>query len=151
MPAPRCCQRWVRQAYPGCHYQVRHSKCRTGSSGERQIEGLIFRGCNRINLKDYEGAVTDFDNAIKIDPKNVIAYMNRGTARGAQKKYRSALEDLDMAAKLKFDYSAVYINRALVRYVSGDKKGACKDLEKADNLNDAKAGSLIDQYCRDMK
>jgi tetratricopeptide (TPR) repeat protein len=93
--------------------------------------------------------VRDFDDAISLDPKNVIAYMNRGTAKGAMKNYTGALEDLDMAIKLKFDFSMAYVNRALVKYANHDKKGACKDLEKADALNNEKASSLLQQYCHD--
>ncbi len=44
-------------------------------------------GNTKLNLQDYEGALADFTKAIKIDPKNAMAYYSSGLAR-------TGLEDL---------------------------------------------------------
>ena len=33
-----------------------------------------------LNLSDYQGAIKDFDEAIRLEPQNAVAYFNRGTA-----------------------------------------------------------------------
>jgi tetratricopeptide (TPR) repeat protein len=51
-------------------------------------------------LKDHNGAIADFDEAIKLDPGYALAWMNRGRARQARGDYERALADFADATRL---------------------------------------------------
>ncbi len=58
-----------------------------------------MRGIVRYQLKDYQGALVDFNQAITIDPKNADAYSSQGAAHQELKDYRLALSDYNQAIK----------------------------------------------------
>jgi tetratricopeptide (TPR) repeat protein len=39
-------------------------------------EAYFFRGKAKLDMKDYQGAVSDFTKVIELDPKYVTAYIN---------------------------------------------------------------------------
>ncbi len=41
-------------------------------------EAYLSRGADKAVLKDYKGAISDYNNALKIDPKNTLALFNLG-------------------------------------------------------------------------
>jgi len=86
----------------------------------------IRDGTNKLlNLGDYQGAIKDFDEAIRLEPQNAVAYFNRGTAylhQGiedlASKKFEHAIEafievvaDYDEAIRLDPEYADAYGSR----------------------------------------
>ena len=48
----------------------------------------LTRGNARSDRKDYDGAIADYDQAIRLDPKHATAYYNRGIARKAKGNLR---------------------------------------------------------------
>lgn len=117
-----------------------------GVPGEE--EALISRAAALINVNDNSKAITDLDEAIKINKKNAVSYCYRGVAKGGNKSYTEALKDLDESIKLKFDYGAAYVNRAAIKMALKQKEEACKDLQKAESLGDDLAVKLLEQYCK---
>ncbi|MGL4502860.1 MAG: tetratricopeptide repeat protein, partial [Planktothrix sp.] len=63
--------------------------------GFDSLDAYVSRGNARYDLKDYQGAISDYDKALKIDPNNAIAYINRGLARSELKDYQGAISDYD--------------------------------------------------------
>ena len=57
----------------------------------------------RWEERDYKGAIEDFNEAIRLDPNNAIAYYNRGVARYSFKDYQGAIEDFRQAANLSLE------------------------------------------------
>ena len=49
---------------------------------------------------NYKGAIADYDKAIKLDPKYISAYYNRGLAKYDLKDYEGASSDFDKANEL---------------------------------------------------
>jgi tetratricopeptide (TPR) repeat protein len=111
-------------------------------------EALISRAAALINTNDNSKAISDLDEAIKINRKNPVSYCYRGVAKGGNKAYNDGIKDLDEAIKLKFDYAAAYVNRAAIKMAIKLKEEACKDLEKADSLGDSMAPGLLEKYCK---
>jgi tetratricopeptide (TPR) repeat protein len=60
-----------------------------------QLLQVNSRGVLKHNLKDYEGAIKDFDEVVRIDSKNVRAYYNRGHAKSDLNDYAGAIVDFD--------------------------------------------------------
>ncbi len=55
------------------------------------------------NLGQYQRAVEDFDNAIRLDPQYALAYSNRALAYTLLEKYTEAQQDVDQAVELGQD------------------------------------------------
>ncbi|MFM2433260.1 MAG: repeat-containing protein YrrB, partial [Cyanobacteriota bacterium] len=58
------------------------------------------RGNARFALGDNNGAIADYDQAIKLKPDNAEAYYNRGIARSALGDKKGAVNDYQQAADL---------------------------------------------------
>ena len=89
------------------------------------------RGVARYRKGDLEGALQDFNSAIRIRPSLFVAYLCRGIVRSKLGNLGSALQDLDRAISLQNDAAEVYGTRAAVRYDLGDIDGALSDLNRA--------------------
>ncbi len=50
--------------------------------------------------REYNNALSDYDKAIRLDPKDAMAYLNRGNVWWAKKEYRKAISDYDQAIRL---------------------------------------------------
>src|SRR5450432_824725 len=66
------------------------------SSGTRESLALVyaFRGNAYLEKGDYDTAIRDFDESIRLDPKSDEAYIGRGDAYVEQLQYDRALRDL---------------------------------------------------------
>ncbi|MGZ3412712.1 MAG: tetratricopeptide repeat protein, partial [Isosphaeraceae bacterium] len=55
--------------------------------------------------REYDKAIADYDEAIRIDPKHARAYNNRGLAWYARGDYGKAIADHTEAARLDSKYA----------------------------------------------
>jgi tetratricopeptide (TPR) repeat protein len=60
--------------------------------------------------KDFDKAITDFTNVIRLDPKNAVAFCDRGSVHFKRKDFDKAAGDYDEAIKLDPN-NAVAIDR----------------------------------------
>lgn len=93
--------------------------------------GYYFRGLERFNKRDLEGAIDDYTKAIELDPAYADAYLNRGLARNSKGQHDAAITDYNKAIELAPDYADAYVNRSLARSSKGDAKGALADCNRA--------------------
>ena len=89
------------------------------------------RGVARYESGDSGGAISDYDEAIKIDPQFALAYNNRGVARADSGDSGGAISDYDRAIKINPQDALAYNNRGFTRYASGDIPGAIADYDRA--------------------
>ena len=107
-------------------------------------QGMIY-----FEQGDYKEAIDAFDEAIKLDPQDAIAYYNRGVAykslgqssQGQQSgvqlrlgQYRSAIQDFDQAIRLNPQADAYY-NRGVAHRYLDQFELALEDFDKAIRLN----------------
>ncbi|GAB1542590.1 hypothetical protein NUACC21_52640 [Scytonema sp. NUACC21] len=95
--------------------------------------------------KDYEQAIDDFTEAIRLKPDLALAYNNRGFARYIQTDYQGALTDYNQAIRLNPKNALLYISRAFVRQAQNDDRGAREDFNQAVNLKPELAETYKDQ------
>ena len=77
------------------------------------------RGVARESLEQYDLAIADYSEAIRIDPKYALAYRNRGDVWYAKKDYDLAIADYTEAIRL--DPSSAYSHRNLAHACSAKK------------------------------
>jgi tetratricopeptide (TPR) repeat protein len=85
--------------------------------------------CRREN--DYECAIKDFTNAIKIEPDFALAHNNRGECHFKKGNLSAAEFDYRQALKIKLDFAVAFYNRGRLRLKEGDRDRAIADLKKA--------------------
>jgi len=79
--------------------------------------------------KDYDGAITDANNALSIDPNFARAYNGRGSAYRDQGNYDQALLDFSAALQLDAKYAYAYYNRGTIYALKNDYSRAILDKE----------------------
>ena len=59
--------------------------------------------------KQYEEAIADFDEAIRLKPDHAKAYDSRGIVKGLLKRYESAISDHTAAIDITPDFAEAYV------------------------------------------
>ena len=107
---------------------------RSSSSGNQSPEVLAKAHNNRGNHYtrngEYDRAIQDYDQSIKINPNYPKAFNNRGVAYQKKGEYERATKDFDEAIKLKPDYSIAFVNRAETYQKKGDYDRAAEDYDE---------------------
>ena len=70
------------------------------------------RGVAYNDKGEFDDAIKDFYQAIKLNPNDAYAYNNRGSAYYNKEEFGKAIEDYTTAIKLNHNYAEAYINRA---------------------------------------
>jgi tetratricopeptide (TPR) repeat protein len=103
----------------------------TGRYKGRQLAAIYDnRGVEYAAKRDFDRAVADYDEAIRIDPKFAFPYSNRGDARRLNGDVEQALADLDQAIRLDPNFANAYYNRGLAREAKEDLQRALADFNK---------------------
>jgi|GEM_PF-2920720 len=94
-------------------------------------EAYNTRGAARMQMRDFEGALADYNKAIELDHKFVAAYNNRGTVRYRKGDYDGAMADWSKSIELNPKFAVAWNNRGAARAEKGDYEGAIADYKKA--------------------
>jgi tetratricopeptide (TPR) repeat protein len=95
---------------------------------------LVNRGIEKGKNGDLDGAIADFDRAIKADPQNDAPYYNRAQAKWLKKDTAGAIADYTRAIDLGSTNPAAYNNRGNARAEKNDQDGAIADYTRAIEL-----------------
>jgi hypothetical protein len=95
-----------------------------------RVEELSDSGDRKIGDGDFQGAVEDLSEAIRLDPQNSRCYGLRGTAYYEMGRYEKSIEDDSKAIDLHSDPTYLY-NRAESYYKTGKDDEALSDLSHA--------------------
>jgi len=60
-------------------------------------EEYFDNGLSKYDLKDFYGAISDYNKAIELDPNYAKAYYNRGLSKDDLKDYNGAIADYNKA------------------------------------------------------
>jgi tetratricopeptide (TPR) repeat protein len=109
---------------------------------------LVNRADIRLRMRDYQGAISDSEEALLIRPALAQAHVNRGAGLVGLRLYDQAITALDYAIGLKPQKPEVaYFDRALAREGQGDFQGAYEDLKASRDL-DPRFKPAIDELSR---
>jgi tetratricopeptide (TPR) repeat protein len=84
---------------------------------------------------DLEGAMGDYNQAIKLNPNDFSAYNNRGNVKLSKGDLGGAMADYNQAIRLNPKYATSYNNLGNIKLRKGDLNGAMADLNQAIELN----------------
>ncbi|MGI0480888.1 tetratricopeptide repeat protein [Geminocystis sp. CENA526] len=94
------------------------------------IEGLIYS-----ELKNHEKAISEYDQAIKLDPNNTLTYIARGVSYGELGEYDKAISDYTKVISLDPNYAVAYNNRGFTYNSLGEYDKAIADYTKTISLD----------------
>lgn len=126
------------------------------SPGHRTI-AFNNRGNAYFAKGDFDRAIEDYSQAIRLSPQFSAAFNNRGNTYVAKHDYDQAIQDFSEAIRIKtayvtgvslpepFDYAKVFSNRGLVYFHLNDYDRAMKDLDEAIRLNPDDAESFYNR------
>ncbi|PAX54905.1 tetratricopeptide repeat protein [Brunnivagina elsteri] len=97
-------------------------------------EAYKKRANSRYKTGDYEGAISDYTEALKTNTHNTESYFNRANARYEIGDKKGAIEDFSQVIKINPTDADAYLYRGHFRWELGDKQGAIEDLKKAVDL-----------------
>lgn len=95
---------------------------------------LVEYGIHLMNFKKPQEAIAKFDEAIKADPKNALAYANRCAAYVLVGRYKDAVADGNKAVELDPKLANGYANRGWAYIKVRQYEKAVSDCTKAISL-----------------
>lgn len=96
---------------------------------------FINRGIERDQKGEYDRAIADFTQAIRLDPDNAVAYSNRGNVWNNEQEYDQAIVDCNKAIRLNPNYVLAYINRSCAWNGRNEYDRAIADCDQALKLD----------------
>jgi len=108
---------------------------------QQRVQWYLEAGEIKLQLGSHSNAVLAFSEAIKLNPTNAPAFLNRGSAKFELKDVEGALRDINRAIQLDSSNEAAFYSKGVCEFVLKDFKSADADLTTAVNFdtNDARA------------
>jgi tetratricopeptide (TPR) repeat protein len=102
-----------------------------GQTAHNLAVAHIHRGLVYYEKGDFDRAIVDDTEAIKLDPKFIDAYVNRGIAYDSKGNDDRAIADYDKALEINPTDAHALGNRGLAYYHKGDLDRSLADLDRA--------------------
>ena len=103
-------------------------------SGNAFKYALVDRGRSFLDKQEWDEAIAQFNDALRLDPEFVPALKNRGAVYLGTQDYNRAIADYDSAIRLEPKYAEHYYNRAQAYLGLQDYSRAIADFTKAIDL-----------------
>ena len=107
----------------------------------------INRGKAATAREDWDSAITEFTEAVRLDPKHTEAYYGRGVAYEGKCNYDKAIADYDEAVRLDPNKATAFCNRGRVYGEKREWDKAIADLSEAIRLNPKYARAYFQRGC----
>ena len=116
------------------------------SKHQNSAEAWVNRGNYKYKeIKDYPGALFDFDQALKIKDDLSEALTGRGVAKRNLGDLNGAMADYNKALKIKPNESETYSNRGVCKAMMNDLNGAIDDFNKSLDLRPNNAMAVMNR------
>jgi tetratricopeptide (TPR) repeat protein len=97
----------------------------------QQSINLFERGNRKQDQENYLGAIADYTEFIKNNPRHSASYRQRGFAKAMINDLRGALNDLNASLALEPNHADTYNARGNVRALVGSLKSSIQDFDRA--------------------
>lgn len=114
---------------------------------DKTVTSVIYkhRGMANFANNNYEDAISDFQECLKLDPKAFKSYYYLGIVYAIRNQHKEAIDYYNKSLELGPFQSHVYYRRALSYFYLGDYENAMKDVGNAENLG------LVDDDLKNLK
>ncbi len=115
---------------------------------EEEAQEVVYIDHDHLHMvvdAALDKAITDFTEAIRLNPKLAEAYGGRGLAHGYKAEYVTALADCTAAIWLDPKSAEAYCGRGMVHYLKGDDDKAIADFTEAIRLDPKPAEAYYDR------
>jgi tetratricopeptide (TPR) repeat protein len=110
-------------------------------SGSATVQSLALAYNNRGNAYivkgDYDRAISDYDQSIKLNANHARVFNNRGVAYQKKGEYDRAIKDFDEAIRLNPNNANAFANRAETYRSTGEYDRSARDYDEAIRLRPA--------------
>jgi Tfp pilus assembly protein PilF len=113
-----------------------------GCENRSRVETLLSQGAQAQQKEDYQQAIKDYSDAIKLDPRSATAFASRGSVFASMGEFDKGLADLDEAIRLNPNDAYSREMRGYVWFGKGDFVRAISDLDEALRI-DPKEGRIL--------
>ncbi|MGB8352975.1 MAG: tetratricopeptide repeat protein [Chthoniobacteraceae bacterium] len=109
----------------------------------KAVSAFIDSGIAKRKAGNLDGALADFDSALKLNPDDYYANINHGITEAAKIDFTAAMADYNKAIRLRPDKAPAYVIRGLLKKMGGDLDGAMEDYDKAIALDPNNSGAYL--------
>lgn len=109
-------------------------------------EYLLLKAQLQFRLNEPNEAEKTLNQAVQVDPKNTICYLNRGQFHFAKENYMAAISDFQSAVNFADDDTLkrnAYFELGTAKYRMADFEGAFPDLKKAYDMDSTDLAVLM--------
>ena len=103
------------------------------------------RGVAKLQKRDWDGAIADFNRALQFDPKLAKAYLDRGIAKTNKGDRDGAIADYNRALQLDPRLATAYQARGIAKLQKNDFDGAIADFDRALQFDPKLAKAYVDR------
>ena len=96
-----------------------------------QAYAYYNRGLLKLNRRNNQDAITDFNLAIALNPRDTHSYINRGIAKFNLGYKQEAIGDYDYATALNPKDALAYYSRGAAKYDLGNQTAAIANFDRA--------------------
>jgi tetratricopeptide (TPR) repeat protein len=98
-------------------------------------ESYFQKGEQRYGKDDFQGAIDNYTQTIRLNPNFAFAYNNRGLCRFELKDFQGAIADYTQAIRLNPSFAYAYLDRGDARLQLKDFQGAIADYNRGLRIN----------------
>ncbi|WP_017295451.1 serine protease [Geminocystis herdmanii] len=99
------------------------------------VDEYLNRAKDYYEQGEYEKAIDEYNQALKINPNFAESYFYRGSTYGTINKYDNAISDLNQALKINPTFAHAYLSRGIIYANQQQYTKAISDLNEALKIN----------------
>jgi len=93
-------------------------------------EAYLYIGLEHFFLNAYDLAIANYERALEINSRFIMALINRGNAYAKKKDFDSAFKDYNLVLKIMSKNAGALICRGILYYEKRDYDNAIKDYDR---------------------
>lgn len=101
------------------------------------------KGLTAFKANEKSKAIEAFTRAAQLNPRDPLAYINRGLSYSYRGSFQLAEADFSRALKVDAQHGLAYYARGLVTVLLGNSKEAQRDFHRATEFGDTRASELL--------